>query len=158
MSRRLVDTLWTADSYLHSPVDDLESFYHTAQWAAAFNDGASGGKSDGSKIQRFREMISGDRRSAALDRVLLDSYETWEEGEEEYGSFLTHSTTLLCPWLGKLNTLNTAWSSLKVRAGRLDGTKKKEYLAYNFLVYGYRGVGEYFELIREHRAFLEEAV
>ena len=36
--------MWFSKSYLHSPVDNLESFYHTAQGAVAFNNGASGKK------------------------------------------------------------------------------------------------------------------
>ena len=61
MSNKLVATLGKPRPHLHSPVDDLQSFYYTTQWAVAFNDGTSGGKYDGPEIQDFREMIAGDK-------------------------------------------------------------------------------------------------
>jgi len=160
MSWNLVNILWDPQRYLHSPVDDLESFY-AAQWAAAFNDGASGKKHDGHGIRQFREKILGDRRSDATLMVLLNQPDVWEE--EEYGAFFTNSTTLLRPWFEKLNALITDWKRLVAQAKQLEDTKMKEHLADNFLVdnflvYGYRGVAEYFELIHEHRVSLEEAV
>jgi len=158
MSRTLVATLRDPSPYLHSPVDDLESFYFTAQWAAAFNDGASGGRHDGDDIRRFREMISDGRRTSAIDSVLLKSYDFWKRREQGYGPFFTHSVALLGPWLEKLNILIKDCSSMIEQVEDLDDAKIKDHLTYNFLVYGYRGVGEYFELIREHRALLEEAV
>jgi len=155
MSQDLLNTLWDSDPHFHSPVDDLQSFYYTAQWAAAFNDGASGGKYDSNKIRKFREMISGGRRLAATDVILSRTYDFWKEVGQAYGPFFTHSTAILHPWLQRLNTLKAEWSPTTVRAEKLDDAKRKDYLVYNFLVYGYRGVGEYFELIHNHRALLE---
>ena len=158
MPKDLVKTLWSPRPYLHSAVDDLESFYHTAQWAAAFNNGASRGKHDGDDIREFREMISSDKRSDAILMVQPTHHRLWMEMEEEYGAFFTHSTALLGPWLEKLNALTADWSFLAKQAKKLDDTKRKEHLDYNFLVYGYRGVAEYFELLHELRELLEKAV
>ena len=58
--------MWFSKSYLHSPVNNLESFYHTAQWPVAFNNGASGKKHNGGGIREFREKILGDRRLSAI--------------------------------------------------------------------------------------------
>jgi len=155
MSQDLLNTFWVSRPHFHSPVDDLQSFYYTAQWAAAFNDGASGGKHDSKNIQEFREMISGGRRLAADRIVLLRTYDFWKEVEQAYGPFFTLSAAVLHPWLQRLNTLAAEWSPIPVRAEKLDDVERKDYLVYNFLVYGYRGVGEYFELIHNHRALLE---
>ena len=144
--------------YLHPPVDDLESFY-TAQWAVAFNDGASGRKQDGDGIRRFREMISGGERSAASDFFRLSRHgRALTRVAQTYNSFFVHSAAILHPWLYKLDTPVIDWVSIIIRAEDLDDAKRKNYLDYNFLGYGYRGVGEYFELIHEHRALLEVAV
>jgi len=155
MSQDLLNTLWVSRPHFHSPVDDLQSFYYTAQWAAAFNDGASGEKYDSNDIREFREMISGGRRFAADHIVLSKNHDFMARA---YGSFFAHSAAILQPWLQRLNTLAADWSSIMTHAEKLDDAERKDYLDYNFLVYGYRGVGEYFELIHEHRALLETAV
>jgi len=157
MSQKLVKVLWSPKSYLHSPVDDLESFYYTAQWAVAFNDGASGEKHDGDGIREFREMISGENRFSAAHEVRSEYPGFWERREEEYGAFFVNSTALLRPWLKKLDALISDWSPVADQgAEALEGTKMKEHLTDSFLVYGYRGVAEYFQLIHEHRASLEK--
>jgi len=61
-------------------------------------------------------------------------------------------------WFRKLEALTYDWRCMMYRAKKLDDAKRKDYLADNFLVYGYRGVAEYFELICEHRELLEGAV
>lgn len=57
MSVGSVDTLRSSSTYLHSPVDVLESFYYTTQWTVAFNDGWSGGRHDGKEIVKCREVM-----------------------------------------------------------------------------------------------------
>jgi len=158
MSRRLVRTLWNPSPYLHSPVDDLESFYYTAQWAAAFNDGANGGKYDGSEIQKFREMIAGDMRNEAYLMVLEELYPDEGGQAEAYGPFFAHSLAFLNPWLVKVNALGREWASVLKKAGEFKDEEKEKYLDFHFLVYGYRGVGEYFELIHKNRALLQGVV
>jgi len=159
MSHNLVDTLRSSSSYLHSPVDDLESFYYTAQWAAAFNDGAMGGKRDGASIREFREKISGDGRLTATHALMLKGPDFWrqEQQQQRYGAFFANSTVILRPWFGKLITLAIDWQSVLIQARKLEGTEK-EYLADSFLVFGYRGVAEYLQLIHEHRELLEKTV
>ena len=115
-----------------------------------------GEKHDGGGIRRFREKISGDKRFTATHEVRIARYDTWEE--EEYGAFFVNSAALLHPWLKKLDDLKYDWGGLMAQAKKLEDTEMKEHLADNFLVYGYRGVAEYFELLREHRASLERVV
>ena len=45
-----------------------------------------------------------------------------------------------------------------LRNSALSGEDMKKYLGLNFLIYGYRDVGEYLELVHEHRALLQELV
>ena len=153
MSDNVRMALWFTDPYLHSPVDDLNSFCYTAQWAAAFNDGASGGKHNGIKIQRFREMIADDRRAVAVSMVrdILRS----PGANAEYGPFFAQSLALLSPWWTKLAVLTGDWDIEMDQAGALEGKDKEERLRLNFLIFGYRGVREYFELVHEHRASLQ---
>ena len=154
MSSRLVNTLRTAKPHLHSPVDDLESFYHTAQWAVAFNDGAAGGRYNGIEVQEFREMIADDRRERASSLVISLHTVGSEVG---YGPFFARSQPLLAAWRIKSLTQTQSWSDVLYNA-TLRGDDKEEFLRLNFLIHGYRGVGEYLELVHEHRASLQRPV
>ena len=156
MSRRLVSTLRTANPYLHSPVDDLESFYYTAQWAVAFNDVAGGKRHDGIKIQRFREIIGGSERELANVMVRDDLRPI--RSEAQYGPFFAQSLHLLAPWRFKLSELGSDWYDVLDNAASRDGEDKERFLGLNFLIYGYRGVTEYLQLVHEHRASLQRAV
>lgn len=40
----------SAEPYLHSLVDDLESFYYASRRVAVFDDGVNGGKCDGTAV------------------------------------------------------------------------------------------------------------
>jgi len=156
MSDDLRMTLWTTDTYLHSPVDDLVSFCYTAQWAAAFNDGASGGKHDGIKIQEFREMIVGDKRVYAVS--LVRHKLPHPRSKAEYGPFFARYLDFLSPWWTKLTALVSDWIFERCEVGVLEDKDKEERLRLDFLIFGYRGVGEYFELVHEHRESLQTAV
>jgi len=156
MSHRLVNTLRTTPKkpYLHSPVDDLESFYYTAQWATAFNDGTSGGRYNGTTIQDFRDMIAGGEREQATNLVVTSLQPL--TAEEEYGPFFARSLYLLVPWKDKLTAINRDWINVLHKANLCDAKDREEYLDLNFLIYGYRGVVEYLELVHEHRESLQE--
>ena len=154
MSNTLVETLEFPEPHLHSPIDDLESFYYVAQWAVAFNDGAAEGRHDGIKIQRFREMIAGDRRERAVVMV-RERRITPRIAGAEYGPFFARSLHILAPWREKLFTLTRDWEDVKLQAAELSEMDSGKYLGLNFLIYGYRGVTEYLELVHKHRALLQ---
>ena len=156
MSDGLIRTLRRPEPYLHSPVDDLESFYYTVQWAAAFNDGANGRKHDGAKIQEFREMIAGDERHLATGMVRQELYPL--TAGPKYGPFFASSLSLLVPWLERLATLTRGWARVENRATEFNSKDKEMHLGLNFLIYGYRGVAEYLELLHKHRESLQVTV
>ena len=152
MSFKLLETLGVPKPYLHSPVDDLESFYFTAQWALAFNDGASGGKYDGTRIRRFRK-ITGQNWSEA--KFMVQNFLRPDTADAQYGPFFIHFLTFLSRWLEKLAAMGRDRNRAILRAKELSGQDMEKYLGLNSLIYGYRGVGEYLELVHEHRALLE---
>ena len=159
MSDALLDTLDIPKDHLHSPIDDLDSFFFTMQWAAAFNDGASGKRHDTREIQRFRDMISGRDRAKATIMVLATLDPDRRSTLEEYGSFFAHSLYVLTPWIRKLADLRRKWGkSVTDEAEDLDDEEKEKFLRSSFLVWGYRGVAEYLELVYENRALLQEEV
>ena len=149
MSNKLVNNQRTRPRkpYLHSPVDDLESFYYTAQWAAAFNDGASGGRFNGPEIQEFRKMIAGGERAQATDEVTSLSPRS---AGAQYGPFFALSLPLLASWWSKFVALRRHWTDVLDDASLGDGEDREKYLRLNFYIFGYRGVAEYLELVHEH--------
>jgi hypothetical protein len=157
MSVGLVDTLWSSSTYLHSPVDDLESFYYTAQWAVAFNDGLRGERHDGKEIQSFREAIAGSRQGDATLKIQTHLTYT-RKVVAEYGAFFAHSLALLAPWFIKVSALSKEWTKVMDQAEDFDGEEREKYLSRKFLAFSYRGVREYFELVREHSASLQMVV
>ena len=144
--------------YLHSPIDDLESFYRTAQWAAAFNNGAEGGKYEGDVIKQFRDMIAGQERNDATNMVRDELCDPTEKTMEEYGPFFAHSLPLLAEWFTKLVSLRLSWEKLVGEAAKLEDGEKKNLLHSGFLTHGYRGVAEYLELVNNHRESLMQEV
>ena len=158
MSNKLLDTQRSRDQHLHSPVDDLESFYSTAQWAAAFNDGASGGTYNGIEMQQLRKMIAGHRRARVVELVRDELSLCSAKVEFEYGPFFAQSLVLLNAWWKRWAALARDWRHVMARADALEGKDKEKHLGLNFLIFGYRGVGEYLELVHEHRASLQGAV
>ena len=156
MSHNLRMTLRTPNTYLHSPVDDLCSFCYTAQWAAAFNDGASGGKHNGDEIRQFREMISGDQWQDAV--YLVQNVLRHASQKVNYGPFFAPFLALLNPWWTKLYALVGDWHFELGEAGTPEGEDKEKRLGLKFLIFAYRGVGEYFELLHKHRGSLQVSV
>jgi len=155
MSDDLAETLSSPSPYLHSPIDDLYSFYFTAQWAAAFNDGASGRKQDGTKIKRFRVMVAGSERARAT--AIASKKRPSLTVRQEYGPFFAQSLALFGPWWERLTALYGEWQGVMNEAEALEGEDKEKHLGRNFLIIGYRGVGEYFKLVHEHRKLLQMA-
>ena len=159
MSDALLNTLDIPKDHLHSPIDDLDSFFFTMQWAAAFNDGASGKRHDTREIQHFRDRISGRDRGNATPMVQNMLRHDDPDTLEEYGPFFTCSLSVLAPWIQKLVDLRRAWRrSIMNKAEDLGDEEKEKFLRSNFLIWGYRGVAEYLELVYENRASLQEEV
>lgn len=144
-------------SRVNRPIDDLEWFYYTARWAAAYNEGASGGKYNGDEIRKFRKMIMNERNDADM---MIRGYRHgfWEQKQEGYGPFFVRSVALLHQWSRKLRISFDDWISLREETRGHSDAEKEEYLAYHFLIHAYRGVGEYFEILYQHRALLQEAI
>ena len=81
--------------------------------------------------------------------VECDLHPAWAEAE--YGPFFARSLFLLAPWHTKVMQQSCEWMDVKYQADELYGEDKERYLGLNFLIHGYRGVGEYLELVHKHR-------
>jgi len=111
-----------------------------------------GRRHDGIKIQRFREVVAGDRREQAVIKVRQAT--SPRTAEADCGPFFVRFLHLLAPWREELVTLSRGWVDVLDEAADLSGMDKEKNMGLNFLIYGYRGVAEYLELVHELRASL----
>jgi hypothetical protein len=58
MSSGLLRAVQLLEPYLHSPVDDLESFCYTMQWAGVNNDGSDSGGHETDHLDTLRAKLS----------------------------------------------------------------------------------------------------
>ena len=153
MSSGLLRSIRLSEPYLHSPVDDLESFYYTAQWAAVNNEGSDAGRieTDDLNTLRARLSVSADIRFQAtllLHRLRPDN----QEDIRKFGAFLPKLQPVLKEWYPSLLMLMKSWRTTKDGAGETDASR---YYIRHALVFAYRGVADYLKIVHEHRGSLE---
>lgn len=150
MSSGLLRSLRVSEPYLHSPVDDLESFYFTMQWAAACNDGSDSGKHETASIEALRAGLSSssDKRflaSRAIHRIRIDN----EEDVEMFGTFLAKLQPVLKEWYPSILGLIQSWRTVKDGVGEVDDVSG--YYIRHALVFAYRGVSDYLKIVHKYR-------
>ncbi|KAJ7220514.1 hypothetical protein GGX14DRAFT_354587 [Mycena pura] len=142
MSMRLLDSVGRDRPYLQSPVDDIQSFYYVAQWAAAFNQ-------DGDKfedVEKIRSGLSGDvdAREAASARI-----RTLAASDANYvGTFLVRCRPLLHAWNSRLTDLSIDFADARDKSG------KESWLKIVFQTFAYRGVADFLEVFQGHKESL----
>ena len=140
--------LWTAiergETYVQSPVDDLQSFWWATLWAAVYNPRSSTDEN----IQDWRGQLGSDDRTKVRDAVTRSS--TLEDMEV---GLVKAILPLLWKWDGSLDEL---WVDLKhavaARVGGADEAERKRLLFYRF---AYRGVTEFVTLLANERESIQ---
>lgn len=153
MSSGLLRSVRLSEAYLHSPVDDLESFYYTLQWAAAYNEGSSTETHRGDDLRALRAMLSGsadNRFQAALliHRIRRHS----EEDVRRFGAFLPKFQPVLEDWYPSILALIESWRAVR---GGFDGSDISRYYIRHALVFAYRGVADYLRFVHRYRESLK---
>ena len=154
MSSGNLRSLRGSEPYLHSPVDDLESFYYTMQWAAARNNGSDSGahKIDDIKLLLARLSDTADRRFQAtlsIHRMRPNN----EEDVQKFGTFLAKLQPVLKEWYPSIIALMQSWRTVK---DGVDGTSDVSgYYIRHALVFAYRGVSDYLKIVHNHRDALK---
>jgi len=153
MSSGLLRSVRLSETYLHSPVDDLESFYYTTQWAAVNNEGSSTGRHETDHLKALRAMLSGsaDQRFQAtlfVHRIRRHS----KEDAQKFGAFLPKLRPVLKEWYSSILALTESWRTVK---GGFDGSDISRYYIRHALVFAYRGVADYLKIVHKHRESLE---
>ena len=152
MSSGLLRSIRLSEPYLHSPVDDLESFYYTKQWAAARNEGYSTGKHQTDELEVLQVRLSGsvDNRSQAT--LLVHRIRLNNEDVQKFGAFLAKLHPVLKEWYTSILALMKSWRTVKDGA---DGTGDvSRYYVRHALLFAYRGVADFFKIVHKYRESL----
>ena len=153
MSSGLLRSIRLSEPYLHSPVDDLESFYYTAQWAAAYNEGSDAGwiETDHLKTLRTRLSATADIRFQAtllLHRISPNS----QEDVRKFGTFLPKLQPVFKEWYPSILMLMKSWRAVRDGVGGADVSR---YYIRHALVFAYRGVADYLKIVHKYRESLK---
>ena len=150
MSSGLLRSVRLSEPYLHSPVDDLESFYYTTQWAAVHNEGFSTGR-DGLEALRTRLSGSADNRFQATLFVHRISPNN-QEDVRKFGAFLPRLQPVLKEWYPSILMLIKSWRTVK---DGFDGSNVSRYHTRHALLFAYRGVADYLKIVHKHQESLK---
>ncbi|KAJ7065029.1 hypothetical protein C8F01DRAFT_1250027 [Mycena amicta] len=128
--------------FLHSPVDDLQSFYYVAQWAATFRP-VDGDRPD---LEQLREELAGTGRAAATKTIQV--LVPLRSDQETYGDFLPRCGGFLDAWDLKLTRLQKDYK-VAFEPIREQENPNLNHLRSLFFTFAYRGVADYMELWAE---------
>jgi len=137
MSRALLDA---EGSHLHSPVDDLESFFWVAVWSVFFNKDIAKGHSNGERS--IRDHLVGCRKSNAMDK---------------YSTLVCDATTsnivqrfqaVLFDWWTKVQNRSATWSRKVLRDAPQNAGR--EYYLPHFHRFALEGVADVLQVLSDH--------
>ena len=154
MSSGLLRSARLSELYLHSPVDDLESFYYTMQRVAAYHRDSGTGEH---KIDKLKAIIQGGLSGSVDDRfqaslAVHKIRPNDKEDVQKFGVFLTKIQPVLKEWYPLIFGLARSWRT--VNDGIVDGDVVSRYYIRNALVFAYRGVADYLKIVRKRRESL----
>lgn len=152
MSSGLLRSIRLSEPYLHSPVDDLESFYYTLQREAVDYEGSDASKPKTDDLEALRVGLSGsadDRFQATLFVHRIRPSD--REDVQKFGAFLARLQPVLKEWYPSILGLVKSWRT--VRNG-VDETNTSGYYIRHALVFAYRGVADYLKIVHAHRESL----
>ena len=126
--------------YLHSPVDDLESFFWVAVWSAFFNKGSTKGYSD--EENGIRDDLFGRRKNDAMADVLN------LKPQGSHSDIIHRFQPTLREWWMKVRHRDEVWFE-QVLSGEPDGADGSYYLPH-FHRFALEGVVDVLEVLEKH--------
>ncbi|KAJ7211362.1 hypothetical protein GGX14DRAFT_624497 [Mycena pura] len=142
MSNRLLDSIVHGRPYLQSPLDDIQSFYYVAQWAAAFHK-------DGDKFDDVKDIRSGLSGNVEARALVSDRIRTLAASDANYvGAFLVRCRPLLHAWYSRFTDLSIDFADAR------DASGEESWLKIVFQTFAYRGVADFLEVFQRHKESL----
>lgn len=153
MSSELLRAVRLSEPHLHSPVDDLESFYYTMQWAAVHNSGSDSGEHKTDHLDALRAGLSGSADSRFQATLLVHRIRPKNrEDTQRFGEFLAKLQPVFKEWYPSILALIKSWRAVKSGADGADDVSG--YYIRHGLVFAYRGVADYLKIVHKHRESL----
>ncbi|KAJ6512169.1 hypothetical protein C8R47DRAFT_684167 [Mycena vitilis] len=134
--------------YVHSPVDDIQSFFWLAMWAVLFN---SKSQTRSPLELEWQQSIRSGTHSAKASIAAMLVTTNFLRGHSLIG---TQVFPLLREWWRAQRTLAEDWHELVVPEAEsisTDQVKYRDFYLHHFHVYALRGVKEFLALVVQHR-------
>jgi len=139
MSRTLSDA---KGSRLHSPVDDLESFFWVAIWSVFFNKDHAKAKAYSNQEKRIMDYLVDGQKDRAADKY---SELVCDDTTSNIGR---HLQAVLDDWWMKVRDRNRKWSK-EVLRGAPENASRDYYLPH-FHRFALEGVADILEVLSDH--------
>ena len=136
MSRALFEA---EGAYLHSPVDDLESFFWVAFWSVFFNKDTAKGQTDAEKV--IKDHLVGNRKAVAMD-----NYSALKRGK--YSDITHRFRPILLEWWRTVRDRQSLWTELVLNDEPDDANG--EYYLPHFHRFAVEGVVDVLKLLAKH--------
>ncbi|KAJ7122879.1 hypothetical protein C8R44DRAFT_876075 [Mycena epipterygia] len=141
MSLGLQRAMETDRPYIHSPIDDLESFFWLAFWAVVFNKQNKTRSVD--EVYWQQALKSGHYEAKTTAASRLKRYSTF--------SLISNELVPLLKSLDKtLDALRTDWDEKMEEVGEVPKTQLKEFYIYHFHLYSLLGVRDILSAVAKH--------
>ncbi|KAJ7211361.1 hypothetical protein GGX14DRAFT_394273 [Mycena pura] len=124
--------------YLHSPIDDIQSFYYVAQWAAAFHK-------DGDNLDLVKKIRSGLSGNVEAREATSNHIHRLVADANDVGDFLVRCPPLLHAWNSRLTDLYIDFAYARKASG------EESWLKIVFQTFAYRGVADFLEVFQRHK-------
>lgn len=150
MSSSLLYSTSDPRQYIHSPIDDLFSFFYVGQWAAVHNDEYPTNSQNVHSLRRQLDGTLQSRESATSDIASLTR-------SDIYTPFIAQSAPILREWKSSLEELKRVWAmvELQAREEKLTGTEASDFFVPQFHKFSLRGVVLYLRLLAKIQDKLE---
>ena len=137
MSRALLNT---TGGHLHSPVDDLESFFWVVVWSVFFNKDIAKDHSD--QERSIRDRLVECRKADAID-----TYSTLLFGPTT-SNIVRHLRPVLYAWWMKVRNRDAEWTMEILSGAPVDAGR--EYYLPHFHRFALEGVADVLEVLLDH--------
>lgn len=131
-------------NYIHSPIDDLESFFWLAFWAVMFNKQSKTRSEDEVDWQKALKSGGYNEKTGAaylLKRTRPDS---------TYSPISTEFVPLLKSLDKSLDTLRTNWDEKMEQAEEIPDAQRTNFYLYHFHLYSLLGVRDILTVVAKH--------
>ena len=150
MSESLQKAMNHKEDYLHSPVDDLHSFYWVAQWAVLFNNHNKSHRSP--KEHKWQQYISDGQVEHKMS-VASDIKQVYPMSG--HSPITMEWAVLLKEWHASLEKLNTDWLEVRFSDEVTSGAATPEYFEKKFHIFAFRGLVDFMEVVQRHAVKLQ---